>query len=452
MEKTIEQNLLQDTFYNEESQSDKISYIDFKMITFSLSGKDYAIDIMKVKEIAKAGRFTYVPNTSSFVLGVYNLRGDIIPIIDLRIFFNIPVTERKKDDLENLIVVSVDDQSFGIVVDHIDKVVGIQKSSIQPPHPLFGDINIKYISGVVENNNSLFILLDIDRIFGLRQTPTVEAKTEKENFTQESVSTETPTAIPSQAEPIGKKDSFDIDYNFLVEDLKTRKSFYVSSINEDWVKSRYQKWIEERDSDKIQFENDEDAELFLKPFLSSFTNNFWSESYAEQMFKALPENSAKQITVWNPGCGKGYESFSLACVLKKKYPEARIRIYAQDTDLLAVSSAQMITISQEKAENWYQPYLTKTVSGDYTFNAAIKEMVFFEYHDITHNNAQPNVDIIFSRDVLSYLDNEKQKDLLEDFDDKLKGNGVLIIGENEVLTSFVDWHSKEEASITMYTK
>lgn len=85
MEKIAEQNLLQDTFYTEE-QSEKMSFIDFKMITFSLSGKDYAIDIMKVKEIAKAGRFTYVPNTSSFVLGVYNLRGDIIPIIDLRIF------------------------------------------------------------------------------------------------------------------------------------------------------------------------------------------------------------------------------------------------------------------------------------------------------------------------------------------------------------------------------
>ena len=70
--------------------------LDFKMVTFSLAGKDYAIDIMRIKEIAKAGNFTYVPNTSPFVLGVYNLRGDIIPIIDLRIFFNIPVSSRKK--------------------------------------------------------------------------------------------------------------------------------------------------------------------------------------------------------------------------------------------------------------------------------------------------------------------------------------------------------------------
>ena len=67
-------------------QKERVSIVDFKMVTFSLAGKDYAIDIMKVKEIAKAGHFTYVPNTLPFVLGVYNLRGDIIPIIDLRRF------------------------------------------------------------------------------------------------------------------------------------------------------------------------------------------------------------------------------------------------------------------------------------------------------------------------------------------------------------------------------
>ena len=118
-------------------EKNKITVVDFKMVTFSLSGKDYAIDIMKVKEIAKAGRFTYVPNALPFVRGVYNLRGDIIPIIDLRLFFNSEVHEHDDDYLENLLIVSVGEQTFGIVVDEIDKVVGIQKSSIQPPHPLF---------------------------------------------------------------------------------------------------------------------------------------------------------------------------------------------------------------------------------------------------------------------------------------------------------------------------
>ena len=150
-EKTLEQN--------------ENSMIDFKMVTFSLSGKDYSIDIMHIKEIAKAGRFTYVPNTLPFVLGVYNLRGEIIPILDLRLFFNIEVPERVDGKMENLLILNIDDQRFGVVVDKIDKVIGVQKSTIQPPHPLFGDINIKYISGVVESNNRLYVLLDVTRIF-----------------------------------------------------------------------------------------------------------------------------------------------------------------------------------------------------------------------------------------------------------------------------------------------
>ena len=83
------------------------SFIDFKMVTFDLAGKDYGIDIMHVKEIAKAGRFTYVPNTAPFVLGVYNLRGEIIPILDLRIFFNIPVQPQDESKLQNLLILLI---------------------------------------------------------------------------------------------------------------------------------------------------------------------------------------------------------------------------------------------------------------------------------------------------------------------------------------------------------
>ncbi len=75
---------------NKAERNEKIDLIDFKMVTFSLGGKEYGIDIMKVKEISKAASFTYVPNSSPFVRGVYNLRGEIISIIDLRVMFNIP--------------------------------------------------------------------------------------------------------------------------------------------------------------------------------------------------------------------------------------------------------------------------------------------------------------------------------------------------------------------------
>ena len=139
--------------------------IDFKMITFSLAGKEYGIDIMSVKEIAKAGRFTYVPNAAPFVRGVYNLRGDIISVIDLRTFFHLPAERKEEDALESLLILRIDEHVFGVIVDGIDKVVAISSAGIQPPHPIFGDINVKFIKGIVENSGKLYIILDAAMIF-----------------------------------------------------------------------------------------------------------------------------------------------------------------------------------------------------------------------------------------------------------------------------------------------
>ena len=83
---TMQSAAVQDSAQEDQTRQQEI--IDFKMVTFSLGGKDYGIDIMRVKEIAKFTQFTYVPNTAPFVRGVYNLRGDIISVIDLRLMFN----------------------------------------------------------------------------------------------------------------------------------------------------------------------------------------------------------------------------------------------------------------------------------------------------------------------------------------------------------------------------
>lgn len=87
--------------YQEKEATQKI---DYKMVTFSLSGKDYGIDIMTVKEISKASKFTYVPNSVPYVRGVYNLRGEIISVIDLRQMFNLDVQEKKENAFENMII------------------------------------------------------------------------------------------------------------------------------------------------------------------------------------------------------------------------------------------------------------------------------------------------------------------------------------------------------------
>lgn len=454
---------------DEQSQERKKQMnIDFKMVTFSLSGKDYAIDIMNVKEIAKAGHFTYVPNTLPFVVGVYNLRGEIIPILDMRLFFNIPIDTTRKVDLQNLLILRFEEQIFGIIVDKIDKVVGIQKSTIQPPHPLFGDINVKYISGVVEADKRLYILLDIGRIF-LRHTSEEQSKqkdvdvvTTNNSATKEmSRNVTQPVNVPknnvvtSEVVVEEKKEvqkTFDNEYKFILESLKNYKKFVSSPVNENWTKHRFDEWLKERGETNIQLKNSEDATTFLSSFWSTDTSVFWSEKYADAIYALLPDNAAKQIVVWNPGCAKGAETYSLACVLKKRYPDAKIRLYAQDVDLLNVSNAPSLKVSEDYANTWLSPYLSKTANGSLTFSQEIKDSIMFEYHDCQNSNALPMTDIIFARDLLSCLEVNVQNTVISDFDEKLKGNGILILGENESIVGVSNFMEVTVGSLTAYKK
>ena len=438
----------------ELNTKDSAAVVDFKMVTFSLAEKDYAIDIMHVKEIAKAGRFTYVPNTLPFVLGVYNLRGDIIPILDLRLFFNIDVPERDENQLENLLILSIGDQTFGVVVDKIDKVVGVRKNSIQPPHPLFGDINIKYIYGVVEANHRLYVLLDITRIFASKASAE-EAQAKKVHVehvkTPVTGSSAAPAAPASKAAPAAapqpKKES--VDLHFIEEGLQNYKKFTVSEINRDWVNFRFSEWQKEG---KKLIQNENDGDNFLKGFWSAHSDSWWSKEYADAVYKLLPDNNAKQIIVWNPGCGKGCESYSLACVLSKRYPDSKIRVYAQDIDLLKVSNASLMSVPSDLAGTWYGEYLSQKASGEYTFNQAIKESIMFEYHDCKNTNALPMCDVIFARDVLSLLDKDAQNIVISDFIEKMQGNAVAFVGENECLPSSMVFGETTVGTLTAYNK
>jgi purine-binding chemotaxis protein CheW len=348
--------------------------IDFKMITFSLAGKEYGVDIMNVKEIAKAGRFTYVPNALPFVRGVYNLRGDIISIIDLRIFFHLPAERKAEEALESLIILKVEEHVFGVIVDAIDKVVGIASNSIQPPHPIFGDINVKYIKGIVENAGKLYIILDVEKIFA------------PERAAEEAEAQSSAVREPEKGGLARAMDSGgDVSASFVKETLAAFRSFHASSINEAWFQKRYAEWKASRKSSELQLREASEADDFLEGFWSPYTGALWNEDYIAAVEKALPPIEAKSINVWNPGCGKGYETWALACVMRRRYPEARIKIWANDSDLLAISMAPNM-IFPEGIPEYYLPFTAKGKNG-LVFVQSVRDSIFFEFHDVMNANA-----------------------------------------------------------------
>jgi purine-binding chemotaxis protein CheW len=425
-----------------QEQKERVDAVDYKMITFSLAGKDYGVDIMNVKEIAKADKFTYVPNAASFVKGVYNLRGDIIPIIDLRAFFHLPL-DRKEDGQENMLILRIEDRVYGTIVDKIDKVVGINSETIQPPHPIFGDINIKFISGVVEKQGDLYIILDVVRIFSQS----------KEEEKPRPAMVESPGAggifqpPPPVESPVLRPVS-DSALSFVRESLAALRHFYVSLANEAWLSRRFAEWAATHSDADVQLKNFSDADEFLASFDSPNTGSFWDDDYAAIIRNTLPDLPSSNIQAWNLGCGKGYETYSFACILRQRYPGGRVKIWANDSDIMAISQAPNLIFDLEDLPEYCRPF---TVSGKngYSFNQEIRDSVVFEYHDILNDNSLPDLDFILARDVLSFLPGPEQEKLIATFAEKLKSRGMVILGQNEQLQGG-EWLQTAAAPVSAY--
>lgn len=430
---------------NHRESDEKIEQIDFKMVTFSLAGKDYGFDIMKVRDIAKDNVFTFVPNTPPYVRGVYNLRGEIISIIDLRIMFNLPAEKKNDKELENLIILRLEDYTIGVIVDSIDKIVGISSGSIQPSHPLFGDINIQYISGVVEHDQSLYIILDVERIFGKEE---VEEKEFPPSYTHEAQEEKKSAAVSV----LNGDNGGEQDFTFILETLSTFKSFHATDCNSNWVKSRFSEWktIRSKNGGDLQLKTSEDAEEFLLTFYSPFTDDLLGEEYflaLKEMFRTAGEGT---IHIWNPGCGNGKESFSLACFAKTLFPDLLVKIWAGDNDLMKISAASSLVFSGALPMPLYEPFLAETKNG-FQFNTQIKDSILFEYHDILNDNPYPPADIIFCRDLLSFLEPEKQEKILTEFNEKLKPDGLLFLGVHENAYK-EDWITCESNGLVAFRK
>lgn len=409
---------------------------DFKMVTFTLAGKDYGIDIMQVKEIAKFTRFTYVPNTPTFVRGVYNLRGDIISIIDLRLLFNLPAQQKGEDEPENGLILRLENTLLGIVVDSIDRVVSIPSSQVQPPHPIFGDINIKYISGVAERDERLYIILDIERVFG-REAEEERTAIERASVAISNAATVDPVsqsaAQVEQTHDAASADDSAVQRSFLVEGLQAFVGFEVSPSNKDWFENRFASWTSERKraGQDAQFGNAEEARQFLQTFTSRCTGRLWDSAYANEVAAALPEIADNIVHVWNPGCASGEESYSLAALISKRYPGKQVKIWASDNDLLKISNAPNLVFNKSEVPAEWHDLLVEGKNG-FSFATELKNSILFEFSDLLTGTGLPKMDIVVTRDVLSYMKPSQQTNLFEQIDDRLKTGGVLMLGDNEV--------------------
>lgn len=421
--------------------------IDFKMVTFSLGGKDYGIDIMRIKEIARFAQFTYVPNTARYVRGVYNLRGDIISVIDLRLMFNLPAVQREKGQSESGLILRLDNHLLGVVVDSIDRVVGLSSSQVQPPHPIFGDINVKYINGVVQHEDRLYIILDVDRIF---------SKDDPRGAAIAGV------AAPEQREPAAtmempapQKDvSEDVrDQRFLEEGLAAYIGFHVSPVNRQWFEKRAEEWIAScaAEGRNPQFSSEEDARSFIAPFFSQITGRFWPYEYLEEIAAQVQREGEGPFNIWNPGTSAGHEAYSLAMMTQEFMSNRPRKVWASDKDLIKVSSAPNLEVELSRVDASLHQYLQENTGGRHVFVPEIRDTILFEFSDIANGGSRPPMDLIVARDVVSFVSRDVQDSFFQECTEVLKPGGMLMLGDHEQPMDESQW-ARVSDSLALYRR
>lgn len=136
---------------------------DRKYLAFNLADQEYATDISLVKEIRGLERVAALPESPHFLLGVMDLRGKVVPVVDLRRRFHLPTSQEGGGE-SIIVVVDMPGQTVGLTVDQVTEVLSLAPSAWEPPPPLFNGPARNFVSGVANLNGRLVILLDLSRV------------------------------------------------------------------------------------------------------------------------------------------------------------------------------------------------------------------------------------------------------------------------------------------------
>ena len=153
---------------DEQKGSDKTS----QFVSFTVGKEEYGVHIEDVQEVVRMPEITHLPQTDSFIKGVINLRGNIIPVIDMRERFKMAAKEY--GETTRVIVVTIDDKLVGMVVDTVSQVLEISEDEISDPPDIINGLSREYIEGIGKVNDSMIIMLKIAKVLTAEEIEKLE--------------------------------------------------------------------------------------------------------------------------------------------------------------------------------------------------------------------------------------------------------------------------------------
>ena len=148
-------------------------------LTFKLSDEVFAVDVAKVREILDFTPATKVPGTPDFMRGVINVRGNVVPVVDMRLKFGLSKTEKNVDTCIVVMEIAVEEEAtiLGALVDSVQEVFELEANQIEPPPRMGTKWRTEFIKGIGKRNNELIIILDIDKVFSSHELGIVQEAT-----------------------------------------------------------------------------------------------------------------------------------------------------------------------------------------------------------------------------------------------------------------------------------
>ena len=145
-------------------------------LTFKLADEVFAFDVAKVREILELVSITKVPQTPNFMRGVINLRGSVVPVIDLRLNFGMQCTENTVNTCIIVVEVKLEGETIvlGVLADSVQEVVEMEPDNIEPPPQLGTKLNTKFIKGMGKVDNDFVMILDIDMVFSSEELADIQ--------------------------------------------------------------------------------------------------------------------------------------------------------------------------------------------------------------------------------------------------------------------------------------
>jgi len=432
--KSLMQNRTRMSVSSATKNDKKIIEYDFKVVSFKIGNEYYGVDILRVKEILKEKRFTIIPNAMDFVVGVTNLRGDIVPIIDLGKMFHLRDTINS-DEIKSIIILYVGNLNIGIVVDQIQHVIPLRKRDIQPPSPLLGSINERFIQGVAELNDKLVVVLDTEAIFS-----------DKEKQKKET--------IQHDADEV----SNDLIDHFCTQ-VEQHAGVFINKYNKAGFKNLYMKYADEINKSGMPEVDKELANRVIRDYFSKYTEQIWELPYTKEFTNAVMARLGKicsdEVRILDVGCAQGHEAFSVYMLLSEEFPDAEISMVASDNNLVSVSKASGFEIAGASIPAWVKKdkYFMEIRGGHYKIKKDINDMICFEFHNAENlSSYKKTFDIIVARDLSLFLTESNYSDFINEASRRLVHGGVLVIGDHEDISDNENFKKIQDSVVKVYSK